>query len=289
MKLIRKLVDFYLYSSIHIALGAGLSVFLCYAMLTHIPTSDYPLFVFCATLFLYSGHRIIGINKVKAFENEGRFAVIKKFKSHLILYAILSGLGSLYFYISLSMTLKLCLLIPGLVSVAYVIPIFGSGKRLRDFNLIKIFLIAIIWGLVIGVIPYIEVEQKMDLAAWVFFLEKIFFIFAITLPFDARDLEVDRSNSVKTIPSVLGLERSYNISYLSMLLVICCVITLFVLGIYTSTTCAALGLSYLLTMIVIRYSKGKKDDYYYSGLLDGTISLVGIAGILGSELIKIMF
>jgi 4-hydroxybenzoate polyprenyltransferase len=289
LKAVRKVVDFYLYSSIHIALGAALSVILCYAVFTHIPTSDYPLFVFSATLCLYCGHRILGINKAIQFEKEGRFAIIKKYRIHLILYAILGAIGSIYFYVSLPISQQIWLLAPALISIVYVLPIFSNKRRLRDYNFIKIFLISLVWSFIIGVVPYVEVKGSLDIWGVLFALEKFLFIFAITLPFDVRDLEIDRANNVKTIPSLIGTKKTYKISYLLMALVFGIIIILYSQKVYSTSIALALAIAYQLTGFALQRSKGKKDDYYYSGLLDGTIALVALAGIFASGIIKVMF
>ncbi|GLR20046.1 UbiA prenyltransferase family protein [Portibacter lacus] len=289
MKFVKKLIDFYLYSSIHIAVGAALSIILCYAVLVHIPTSDYPIFVFAATLFLYCSHRIIGIKTVEKFEHEGRYAVIKKYKVHIILYAILGGIGSVILYFYLPFIMKLWLIAPAIVSLFYVLPIFSNHKRLRDIGLIKIFLISIIWALIIGVIPYVEAKGTLDGLGILFALEKAIFIFAITLPFDARDLIVDDANAVKTIPATIGIDNAYKAAYFLMAAVMIIVVSLYALGLYSGGVTIALIIGYLITSLAIKLSKGKKDDYYYSGVLDGTIAFVAILGIAVSGILDVIF
>lgn len=289
MTFLRKLLDFYLYSSIHIALGASLSVLLCYAALVHIPTSDYAFFVFSSTLFLYCIHRIVGINKVRAFEKQGRFAIIKKFRNHLLIYTILGGLASTYFYFNLPLEIKLLLILPSVISILYVLPLFAGNKRLRDYFLIKIFLIAISWGLIIGLIPFWEVNSQIGSNGTLYFLEKVSFIFAITLPFDVRDLKVDASNKVETIPSKLGASKTYILAYSSVASAIVLVILQVLRGVYSNTLGMGLGIGYLATMLVIRISKNKQNDYYFSGLLDGTIILVSLVGIAMSGILTLLF
>lgn len=286
---IRKVVDFYLYSSIHIALGAALSILLCYGIFVEIPTSDYAIFVFFSTLFIYCAHRIVGIQKVKQFENEGRFAVIKKYKLHLVLYTVLGGIAAGYFYLNLASKIKLYLILPGIISLLYVLPIFSKNKRLRDFDHIKIYLIAIIWGLVIGWIPYIEIKGTFDFKGLLFFLEKTVFIFAITIPFDIRDLKVDENIKVSTIPSRIGAHKSYQLSVLTLIVCIVIVAILSYFQVYNLKTGLALSVGYLITIGLVLLSKGKTDDYYYSGLLDATIILVACLGIYASGILNLLF
>ena len=289
IRLLRKIIDFYLYSSIHIALGAALSVLLCYATFIHIPTSDYTFFVFASTLFIYCSHRIVGIQKVKAFENEGRFAIIKKFRLHIFLYAIIGGIASAYLFYRLDLKLQLYLILPGIISVLYVLPLFSKKKRLRDFNNIKIYLIAIIWGLIIGLIPYIEVVGNLDGTGILYFLEKTFFIFAITLPFDIRDLDIDKSIQVSTIPSKIGKNKSYNLAYVILGVCMLIVIVLYFLNVYSLPLMIGLILGYIITGALIKLSRDKDDDYFYSGLLDASIIIVALLGIVMSGILDLVF
>lgn len=289
MRILKKFIDFYLYSSIHIALGAALSVVLCYAVLVHIPTSDYPIFVFTSTIFIYCSHRILGIKNTAKFLHEGRYAIVAHYKLHIIIYAIAAGLASIYFFIYLPRIIKIWIILPALVSVFYILPIFSNRKRLRDFGYIKIFLIAIIWSLIIGVIPYVEVKGSLDHLGVIYALEKAFFIFAITIPFDVRDITVDNSNKVKTIPSTLGIHKAYKLSYLMMALVIFCVIILYYQGVYSEKVGLALGIGYQISGFAIKLSKNKISDYYFSGLLDGTIALIAILGITMSGILGVLF
>ncbi|WP_235295869.1 UbiA prenyltransferase family protein [Portibacter marinus] len=288
MKALRKLVDFYIYSSIHIALGATLSVLLCYAVLTHIPDSDYPLFVFSSTMFLYGIHRIVGIKKVEKFDKEGRFAVIKKFRVHLILYALFGGIASIYFFSSLPTQIQLLLIIPGGIAMLYVLPLFTGQKRLRDFDFIKIYLIVVNWALIIGLIPYVEVVGFLDGNGVLYTVEKACFIFAITVPFDIRDIKVDEHNGVSTIPRKIGVRKSYHLSYILIMLAILMVACLSYQGLYSGLVGLGLIAGYLITIACTKWTKGKSDDYFFSGLLDGTIALVALIGIVLSGILQVL-
>ncbi len=287
--LIKKIVDLYIYSSIHIALGATLSIILCYSALIHIPDSNYAILVFTATMCMYCSHRVVGIEKLKDFQNEGRFAIIKKFRIHLIFYALLSGFATIYFLYGLERRIQFYLIIPAVISIFYITPLFSNKKRLRDFNHIKIYLIAIIWGLIIGLIPYLEVNQTLDVKGILYFLEKTFYIFAITIPFDIRDLTIDKHINVSTLPSKIGLKKSYQIAYGAMIITIFLVLVLFFLKLYSLKVSLALIFGYFLTILAIYISKNKTHDYYYGGLLDGTIIIVALLGIIESGILSVIF
>jgi 4-hydroxybenzoate polyprenyltransferase len=160
-----------------------------------------------------------------------------------------------------------------------VIPFLGrtkekKGLRLRDLNWIKIFLIAIVWAYVTVILPILEV-RAVQWADLLILLERMVFIFMITLPFDIRDLKVDDFNNVKTIPAVYGIPKTMQLVLFSFLFSMLLVIINYAIIPSKPLYFALFGLSLSLTStyIFIRISIDKTDDYYFTGLLDGTMWL----------------
>lgn len=269
-----KFIDLILYSNLWIAVAA-----LAMAMQTQlflfgrVRYTPYLPFLFCGTLFLYAIHRIVGLQKAKPFQEKGRYKVIATFKSHIQFYAGISALVGAYFFFQLDLSFQLSLFAPALLSLAYVIPLFDGKKRLRDFHFIKIFLIALVWTWLTVVMPALFYRLELQLCTLLMILERICFVFAITLPFDIRDLEVDRFNKVKTIPFRLGIRKSKAIALVSltMALFFTC-LNYFTMGI-SLLQCLAYGLSCLAAGWLILKSTTSQHDYFYTGLMDGTMIL----------------
>ena len=103
-------------------------------------------FVFAGTLFLYALHRIVGISKSHAYFQLERYMVITQYKSHIQIYAAVGALISVGCFFLLNRSIQWSIIVPGLLSLGYVLPILGNKKRLRDLNAIKIFLVAFVWA-----------------------------------------------------------------------------------------------------------------------------------------------
>ena len=236
--------------------------------------------VFCSTLFLYAIHRIVGLAKVQPFAESGRYQVISSFKNHIVFYAILAAIGGLYFFWKVNFSVKMALIIPGILSLAYVLPFLSGARRLRDLDFIKIFLVAIIWAWVSVLLPYLEMGRPLNNSLIFMALERVFFIFAITLPFDIRDLKVDAHNNVQTIPALIGARQS---KYLATGLV---AVSMFfaILNMYTHFyslwTTFGLLISAFMTVFIINYSDRTEEDYFFTGLVDG-LMLVQFGMVLG--------
>ncbi len=233
-------------------------------------------FVFFGTLFLYALHRIIGMSKAHASFQFERYTVIVGHKRHIEIYAGIGALIASVSFFFLSRSTQLALIIPGLISLGYVLPILGNKKRLRDLNNIKIFLVALVWAWITVLLPAIEYGLLPYEGILLTFFERVFFIFAITLPFDIRDLQVDEQSAVQTLPAKWGIERTKNIA---------AGMTGFSLGIsiycwrefyYSIPIMVALIITYLATIILIKKITPQRSDYFYTGLMDGTMVLSGV-------------
>ncbi len=94
---------------------------------------------------------------------------------------------------------------PTLVALAYVYPL-RRGKRLRDFHYTKTFLISLVVTYIAFVVPLMLAHKVLSNFALPIALCFIF-VFALTIPFDMRDAQIERSLKVKTIGGVLGWKK----------------------------------------------------------------------------------
>ncbi len=266
----KKLIDLILYSNLWIACCAwAMYEVTRIAWGGRMAWDELGGFIFCSTLFLYAIHRIIGIRKVREYLDQERFSVISTYRSHIIFYGAIAGVGSLYFFLQLEWSLQVFIVLPALISVGYAVPLLGGKTRLRDLHFLKIFLIAIVWAWVTVLLPAVQEDQLGQWATWAMSLERSLFIFAITLPFDIRDLKVDKRSNVKTIPHFLGVKGSVYLGIASTILALFTALALYQLSIYSLLFFIGLSLSYVITALVIFYSQKVRHDYYFSGLTDG--------------------
>ena len=153
----RSLIDYLLYSHLYIATCAVLMTMQTLLLFNILFSSCYFLlaFIFVSTLLFFCAHRLVSLDRVIAVDPEGRFKKINVLKSYLQIQAIVASLLGLYLFAQLKFNTQLALVLPALLSIAYVLPIMnGFSTRLRDVNYIKIFLIAIVWAFITVVLPH---------------------------------------------------------------------------------------------------------------------------------------
>ena len=107
-------------------------------------------------------------------------------------------------------------------------------------------------------------------------LERICFVFAITIPFDIRDLKVDQFNKVKTIPSRYGVQKSKAIAIVVLAMALGFTgLNFLTLGI-NAMQLVAYSISILFAAILVWKSNTERHDYFYTGLLDGSMILQAV-------------
>jgi 4-hydroxybenzoate polyprenyltransferase len=274
VSILKQAIDLILYGNFLIALCAASLSYQVYLLDHHFNWyAPYPFFVFFATLFIYSIHRIIGFTKLERTHPNRRISVIIKFQVHILIYSAVAFIGMLITCTQLSFVVVELLIFPGLLALLYVSPVFKNQKRIRDLPYLKLFLIGLVWTWVCVVIPLNDVNIHLSGQHWFIIIEKCLFIIAITLPFDIRDLKIDQVHEIKTIPVLLGPRNSKMISMILLLLA-----WIFLSGNYLFQNLnfgiwLALSISYLLSMIIVGVINERSHDYYFSGILDGSILL----------------
>lgn len=274
MNFLVKLLNFYIYSSLHIGIAAVALIFQTAYLFDCEVSFDYYVFAFAATIFIYCTHRIIGFQRMPSWIEEGRFSIIKQYESHIKIYAGLGLIGCIALFFFLPIKVMGFLVLPSLFSIAYVLPIFKNKYRLRDYNYVKIFLIAIVWAYITAFIPTIFSASNIEpYVVALLVSERILFVFAITIPFDIRDHEIDKQTQVNTIVHKLGIEGARKLSIITVFLILLINFTLRSHGAITNTAYSVLFSFYILLIFIILYASKQKSDYYYSGILDGTMIL----------------
>lgn len=274
MRLVKRFVDLLLYSNIWIGLCAlSMQLQTRYVILGEISMDEISWFVLFGTISLYAFHRVWGIKKLADQMQSGRYMVIYRQRLHIIIYGAIAFIIALFFFFRLPFHVMLWFLPALTLSALYVLPVFGENKRLRDMNLIKIFVIALSWSWITGLVPAIQYGENGILELLSLYLERIFFIIAITIPFDIRDYKVDQWTEVKTLPLIWGVEKSKKVAYGFIILAAFFIIVNFYLEFYTLNQLIGMGLAYFLTICLIHGASQERQDYYYSGLMDGTMIL----------------
>ena len=103
---------------------------------------------------------------------------------------------------------------PALIAIGYSMPVFARARwqRLRDVPFLKLVLIGTVVSFVTVTLPYLsayDVQSLKSTKHLLLFAGRVFFILAITIPFDIRDMNYDGKFGLKTLPLTMGVKRCY--------------------------------------------------------------------------------
>jgi 4-hydroxybenzoate polyprenyltransferase len=238
--------------------------------------TGYLLLVGVATAALYAVHRVVGIQKVPHAGEYERYTIIRKYKQHIWLYSLVwTGLSVWYFIPFANWKFFLMLLPGGVVAVAYVLPFLRHWRQLRDLGWIKIILIGWSWGWLTAFIPAYYFENIPLHLAIIIGLERALFIIALTIPFDIRDIRIDTSVGLLTMPSRFGMRTTIRTGWAL------CVAVLFLAFLssfhfFNTGYFLAMLVACAMTLWIISKSSDVRDDYFFSGLADGVMIIAAV-------------
>lgn len=208
MKKLRLIFDFYIKSSIHLSICLLAFCTVSYITLDIDISFLILLSSFAATLVIY--------NYIKFF-SDNLFLEHKQTLSKKLIKTI-----TIIFLIILILVIPFLNFITvaiGFViftfTIAYVIPIFGLKKNFRNFGGIKVLIVSICWSATSVLVPVAESQLFLDQKSIIVFFQRIFLIFACTIPFEIRDLKYDLS-ALQTIPQVYGIQKTKFLAILSL-------------------------------------------------------------------------
>ena len=270
----KKVADFFLFSNIFVAYCV---VALCMStelLLGH-NSNTISLFVFFASLFTYNFQRLVRMSVLGELSFRQNF--LRQNKFFLWLVTAFSALATVYYSLSISYN-SLRLLIPlGIIVFMYQLPLLywkGRWWRLREIPGIKIFLIALAWSFVSVGLLVEEHQIGWTTDVWLLFVHRLCFVFAITIPFDIRDLKYD-SLQLKTIPKVFGEEKARYIAYAALGIYEILVIIQFIFGeIMDVQDLIALLCTSAVTAYLLIKSTSDKGEYHFAFWIEGTSALM---------------
>lgn len=279
-----KLFSFLINSNIYISFAAALLAFETQIQLGMKPQlHPYVFIIFFATLFEYNIHRLILVLTNKDGLNHDRHSWIKKNPEQFYFVVFFSIIGFLASILLAKVQVLFALAPIGLLTIFYSLPFFKKIKyvfRLREIPFLKIFLISFVWSVVTILLPIIQSNITYDKGHILLMLiERFIFVFAITIPFDIRDISDDRVSGLKTIPILIGQKKSIAVANISLLLFT--IICLVHYPMYKLTfILPGLILSALTTLFFLNNKALRSLYYYHYGILDGTMILQGFLVII---------
>lgn len=207
MKYLKAAFNFYLDSSIHVALAVCSLLYLTVFEYDIELTSHLVGFVFFGTITAYNFVKYAGVARFHHRSLTDKLRVIQVFS--------LLCFGMLVYYVTL-LPLKLYWLMGALALVTffYAIPVLGR-RTLRMMSGFKIFAVALVWAGITVLAPWLAVTDVITTDVWLTFVQRFLIVIVLTIPFEIRDLRFDET-ALGTLPQKLGVTTAKWVGVLVM-------------------------------------------------------------------------
>ena len=210
MNLFKNILNFYVNSSIHVALAVYSLVRITELYFDLPYNENLYYFIFYATITGYNFIKYAGVAKFyhRSLTKSMRLIQIFSFLSFCLL---------VYYGSNLSTTVLIYFIPFAVLTLVYVVPFLGGfQKNLRRVSYLKIFLVAFVWSGVTTVIPLIVGEYQYEVSIILLFVQRMLFILVLILPFEIRDMKLDFKN-LKTLPQKIGIEKTKKVGFVLLL------------------------------------------------------------------------
>jgi 4-hydroxybenzoate polyprenyltransferase len=169
-----------------------------------------------------------------------------------------------------------------MLSALYVIRLFplnNERRSLRELPLVKVFVVSAVWAVSTTVLPVMLANTTVSMDLRWMVIERWFFLMAITIPFDIRDMLVD-DPTCKTLPQWVGINKAKWVAAFFLVAMFLVNFLRLNAGYIREGVFLALLLVGLLSLFLIHRSKPDTDDMLFAGWLDGTMFLRGVLVLL---------
>lgn len=206
MRILRIVFDFYLNSSIHVALSV-------YA-LTWITLNNFDIQYDEAILYFNFYATITGYNFVK-YSGLAKFhhRSLASWLKTIQIFSFICFLALGYYAFKLETKTLLWIAGFGIVTFLYAIPFLpkrlflDKHQNLRSISGLKIYIIALVWSGVTVLLPLLNNYFGLNYDVGITCLQRFLFVIILMLPFEIRDMKYD-SLKLSTIPQQIGITKT---------------------------------------------------------------------------------
>ena len=251
MKILKPLFDFYINSSIHVALAVVSLCVVSYVNFDFSPDTDLLLFVFFGSITGYNFVKYAGIAKLQHSSLANGLKIIQVFSFFAFLFLLWGAWN-------IQIDLLYWTAFFGVFTLLYALPVLSKKRNLRSISGIKIFVIAFVWAGVTVILPFIEGGGTLSLQVLPEFVQRFLLVLVLILPFEIRDLKYDLQQ-LGTIPQKMGVTRTKILGFVMLSGLF--LIEFFKESVSTSSI-SALAMMVLFTAGMIWKSRERQSQYF---------------------------
>nr|WP_298394236.1 hypothetical protein [Flavobacterium sp.] len=200
MRFLKKLLDFYINSSIHVALSGFALVQLTY-ILFDIENDNATLgFTFFGIIVSYN------FVKYHALARAQKSRLTVQLKAIFIM-SLFSLFAASYYFFQLQRNTQIMGFVFLIITLLYTLPVFPNKRNARNWAGFKIYIVALCWVGVTLFLPIINNHLPYSRYVFLVAMQRFLLLFVLILIFEIVDLKSDDPH-LKTVPQQIGVEKT---------------------------------------------------------------------------------
>jgi hypothetical protein len=244
MKFLRSLIDFYINTSIHVAVGVFSLVQITKLSFNISTNLAIDCFIFFGTVLGYNFLKNFVVFQKKSFTFQ---------KNHpIILVSLMSFFGMIYYYSKLEASIQVSFLKIGFLVLIY--------PFIRKYGFMKMFVVAFCVTYITVYIPLLRYEFKLE-AIFIFLLQRFIVIVCLLIPLEIVDVTID-SKTICTLPQKIGIQNTKYWGY--SLLVLSFILHLFAVNFAIDIVIVIEIFIAIITAVFIFFATENRSKYYSS-------------------------
>lgn len=257
MQVLRRIFEFYLDTSIHVAFSILALIHVTCLTLNISVDAHLCWFLFFGSIACY--------NFVKYGVEAEKYILVADMHQKHIQWTSFVALGFAVYH-GYFLSIQVYFIIAGVVALTglYAIPVLPHLKNLRSLGGLKIFVVALVWAGSTVILPVIAAGQYITWDVRVETLQRFLLVLILLVPFEIRDLVYD-SPELRTLPQRFGISGTKIIGA-------CAILPFFLLTLLKDTVGpTALMANAILSLvlgILICTTKRNQNRYFSSFLVE---------------------
>lgn len=197
-------LDFYINSSIHVALAVYALSWLTLLQFDISYDQNVLYFIFFASITGYNFVKFFGLAKFHHRSLTNKLKAIQ-------IFSLICFLAMCYYLLKLELNTLVYVSVFGVATFLYAVPMLpkkiflDEQHNLRSIGGLKIYIIALVWTGVTVILPLINNDYSITHDVIITALQRFLFVIVLMLPFEIRDLSYD-SLKLSTIPQTIGVK-----------------------------------------------------------------------------------
>lgn len=253
MQTVKRLFDFYIQSSLHVALAVYALIRITFIKLNIPYDENVAYFGFYGTIVGYNFIKYDELARIKKVALNSTFKMI-------IALSFFSAIAAFYYFLELKTETKLYGLVTLVCTILYTLPFFPHRNNMRNWSGIKIYIVALVWVGVTVILPVVNATIDFSIIVILKCIQRFIFVFVLMLIFEIIDLQVDEK-TLETIPQKIGKKCTKYLNFILISAFFC--LDFLKPNIFYKQWLVTLSISVIL-MLFTYFANTKRTKYYTS-------------------------